>query len=402
MEPKIHPAATVTNIKSLIPVVLEMESGQYASWSELFKIQCRASLVIDHLSPRTSSSSGPTKAADKDTTDTTKESQVDDSWDRLDAIVLQWIYATISNDLLHTILKPNTTAYDAWKTLEGIFQDNKSSRSIHLLHKFSNTRLDGFPNVSAYCQQLKVLADQLANVGSPVDYDRLVLQLIAGLNDQYAGIATILQQQDPLPNFYEARSKVMLVESRKAEQALLMAQTAGTALNANSNMSQPPANSNDYRHNPDRHRGRGRSRGRGRGRNSWGRGRHNNTYNPQTGWPNQLPVWPNSAQHQSWNGPAAPQPASPQQWAASQTHSWVSSPCPYPTAPSRPNSVNNTSGSGLLGPRPTQAHNAYAPTDIEQALYTMSLNQPDPNLYMDTGATGLQDPDPYPPVQQQR
>ncbi|XP_022004284.1 uncharacterized protein LOC110901817 [Helianthus annuus] len=193
MEPKIHPAATVTNIKSLIPVVLEMESGQYASWSELFKIQCRASLVIDHLSPKPSASSSSSSVTTKDT-DKAKDKEVDDSWDRLDAIVLQWIYATISNNLLHTILKPNTTAYDAWKTLEGIFQDNKSSRSIHLMHKFSNTRLDGFSSVSAYCQQLKVLADQLANVGSLVDNERLVLQLIAGLNKQYEGIATILQQ----------------------------------------------------------------------------------------------------------------------------------------------------------------------------------------------------------------
>ncbi|XP_021990975.1 uncharacterized protein LOC110887711 [Helianthus annuus] len=115
-------------------------------------------------------------------------------WDCLDAIVLQWIYATISNDLLHTILKPNTTAYEAWTTLENIFQDNKSSRAIHLLHKFSNTRLDGFPNVSAYCQLLKILANQLANVGSPVDNERLVLQLLSGLNEQYEGIATIIQQ----------------------------------------------------------------------------------------------------------------------------------------------------------------------------------------------------------------
>ncbi|XP_055826470.1 uncharacterized protein LOC129894886 [Solanum dulcamara] len=34
-----------------------------------------------------------------------------------------------------------------------------------------------FPNVSAYCQHLKSLADQLKNVGSPVANNRLVLQL---------------------------------------------------------------------------------------------------------------------------------------------------------------------------------------------------------------------------------
>ncbi|XP_022020101.1 uncharacterized protein LOC110920179 [Helianthus annuus] len=137
------------------------------------------------------------------------------------------MYNTISSDLLHTILEPNTTAYEAWTALENIFQDNKSSRAIHLLHKFLDTSLDGFPNVSAYYQALKVLSDQLGNVGNPVDNERLVLRLISSLNDQYEGIATILQQQDPLPSFYDARSKLILFEIRKAEQALHAAQTAG-------------------------------------------------------------------------------------------------------------------------------------------------------------------------------
>ncbi|XP_055822140.1 uncharacterized protein LOC129890660 [Solanum dulcamara] len=44
-----------------------------------------------------------------------------------------------------------------------------------------------FPNVSAYCQHLKSLADQLKNVGSPVTNDRLVLQLISSLIEPYQG-----------------------------------------------------------------------------------------------------------------------------------------------------------------------------------------------------------------------
>ncbi|XP_022031941.1 uncharacterized protein LOC110933006 [Helianthus annuus] len=272
MDQKLHPAATVNNIKSQIPVTLEMDTGLYNSWSELFRIACRASRVLDHLSPKPPAESSSSKTTDKDKDKDTTPKTVDDSWDYLDAIVLQWIYGTISSNLLHTILKPNSTAYEAWVALENIFQDNKSSRSIHLRQKFSNTRLSGFSGVSTYCQELKVLADQLASVGSPVDNQSLVLQLISGLNEQYEGITTILQNQDPLPSFYDAGSKLIMVETYKAEQVLQASQTAGTALNANTTRaSANPGSNSEYRsdsQNDRRGQGHG-SRGWGRGRNSW-------------------------------------------------------------------------------------------------------------------------------------
>ncbi|XP_047329977.1 uncharacterized protein LOC124933594 [Impatiens glandulifera] len=84
-----------------------------------------------------------------------------DMWLTLDAIVLQWIYATISQDLLHTILEPDSTAEQAWTRLCGIFQDNRHSCAVSLEQEFSITIVTDFPRVSAYCQRLKVLSDQL-------------------------------------------------------------------------------------------------------------------------------------------------------------------------------------------------------------------------------------------------
>ncbi|KAI3772353.1 hypothetical protein L6452_03537 [Arctium lappa] len=158
---KLHPAVTVTNIRNFIHVTLEMEKGQYSSWAEIFKIHYRAFQVIDHIiPPSSSSSSDANKQKDKAVND--------DLWSRIDAIVLQWIYGTISNDLLHTILKPYSTVAQAWNSLANIFQDNRHSRLVYLENKFSNTRLDNFSNVSAYCQELKMLSDQLSNVGAPI------------------------------------------------------------------------------------------------------------------------------------------------------------------------------------------------------------------------------------------
>ncbi|KAJ9560503.1 hypothetical protein OSB04_005663 [Centaurea solstitialis] len=114
-----HPALTVSNIKSFIPIVLEIEKVQYTSWAELFKIHAKAFLVIDHIVPPRDSTVEPAL------------------WSRLDAVVLEWIYGTISNDLLHTILEPDSTAQVASES-------------------------------------------------------RLVLQLVAGLTEAYDGVATII------------------------------------------------------------------------------------------------------------------------------------------------------------------------------------------------------------------
>jgi len=190
MENRLNPAITVTNIRNFIPFVLEMESGQYNSWAELFRIHCRAFEVSEHIDP--------TVIAPTIVVATDKEKQVTNAstvelWKRIDAIVLQWIYSTISNDLLHTILKPNATAAQAWVALENIFQDNQSSRAVYLEHKFVTTKLDNHTNISSYCQTLKMLADQLANVGAPVTNQRLVLQLIAGLNESFENVAMMIQ-----------------------------------------------------------------------------------------------------------------------------------------------------------------------------------------------------------------
>ncbi|XP_076928059.1 uncharacterized protein LOC143591873, partial [Bidens hawaiensis] len=150
MDGKIHPAVTVSNIKHFIPITLDNESAQYNTWSELFCIHCTAYLVDDHLKPRIVRHSASTGDKEKSaaSTDPTPE-----QWKRLDAIVLQWIYGTISIDLLQTVMKKQTTAYDAWIALENFFQDNKSSPALHLQTKLTNTRLDSFKDMAAYCQE---------------------------------------------------------------------------------------------------------------------------------------------------------------------------------------------------------------------------------------------------------
>ncbi|KAD6453346.1 hypothetical protein E3N88_08051 [Mikania micrantha] len=211
----LHPAVIVTNIKNFIPITLEMENALYTSWFELFKIHCIAFQVLNHILPPPP----PVAPSAADGEVPPAPPPADPIWAKLDAIVLQWIYGTISTDLLHTILKPKATAAQAWEALESIFLDNKSSRALYLQSRFSNLTLQSFPTASAYCQELKVLVDQLANVDAPVSASQLVLQLINGLTGtKLDAVGMMLQQAKPLPDFYEARSRLILEETRQSQQ----------------------------------------------------------------------------------------------------------------------------------------------------------------------------------------
>ncbi|XP_021743852.1 uncharacterized protein LOC110709900 [Chenopodium quinoa] len=141
-----HPAFTVNNILTSIPIVLEMENVSYSTWAELFKIHAKKHKVLDHIIPP---SAGKGKVP---STDEEKE-----LWATLDATVISWIYSTISRDLLQTIIEPDAAAMEAWDRLRDIFQDNQHSRVVALEQEFSSTAMEDFPNASAYCQRLKTL-----------------------------------------------------------------------------------------------------------------------------------------------------------------------------------------------------------------------------------------------------
>ncbi|XP_071704803.1 uncharacterized protein [Rutidosis leptorrhynchoides] len=102
--PKYHPALSISNIKHLIPVILDIKDAEYNSWAHLFKIHCRAYHVIHHILPPPATSEAST---------VTTSNNNDPLWSSLDVVVLQWIYGTISKELMRTIMEEDQTAAQA-------------------------------------------------------------------------------------------------------------------------------------------------------------------------------------------------------------------------------------------------------------------------------------------------
>ncbi|XP_057548104.1 uncharacterized protein LOC130826537 [Amaranthus tricolor] len=370
-----HPALTVNNIKTSISVVLTLENSQYSTWVELFKIHARSHRVLHHIIPPLTT--------DKVTEKHPLTDEEQEWWSTLDAAVISWIYSTISGDLLETIIEPDATAMAAWNRLRDIFQDNQNSRAVTLEQDFSSTKMEDFPNASAYCQRLKGLSDQLRNVGAPVDNNRLVLQLVSGLTEPYNGVATLIRQSSPLPQFYQARSMITLEEASLTKRAAMTSNSVSGLVatfrdddSGSDSWGNTRAKNKNHKKNSEKkmqNRGSGRGPAAANGQNSGARGGagRGGGLQKQRG---VAPLWQQQA-YPPWGWP------------------WATPPCPFPTQGWARSQGPTRAQQGVLGPRPQQQAYAasqspsYVPTDLESAFHTMSLQQPDPSWYMDTGAT---------------
>ncbi|XP_021741125.1 uncharacterized protein LOC110707400 [Chenopodium quinoa] len=235
---KFHPALTISNVKSLVPVTLDNEQKEAAK-------------------------AAYNKAKSEDLS----------LWKRLDATVLKWIYGTISSNLLYAILKRDDTAKATWKHLEALFQDNKASRATHLDEEFTNALFEDHNSIDTYCNYLQSIADRLADVDAPVSNNRLVLRLTGSLPKAFSGTVDFIQNQELLPSFESCRSRLKMAE--RTIKACTARESGGSgirtgalvATSTDSPSSVPKRNNNNNKGRTNS----SKNKGKGKGTNQHGR-----------------------------------------------------------------------------------------------------------------------------------
>ncbi|PWA50227.1 hypothetical protein CTI12_AA475400 [Artemisia annua] len=139
----------VTNIKSHVPLILDLHQLNYDAWSELFVSHLDSFGLMDHI---------------EGTTPTTDDTE----WKKVDSLVKVWLYGTLSTSLLQTVLKKNATAASVWKSLKELFHDNKEARALELESELRSMDL-GSMSISEYFKRIKVISELLANIDSPIE-----------------------------------------------------------------------------------------------------------------------------------------------------------------------------------------------------------------------------------------
>ncbi|XP_022029035.1 uncharacterized protein LOC110930114 [Helianthus annuus] len=190
------------------------------------------------------------------------------AWKEIDALVLQWIYDTISDDLLSKIIDTETTARAAWLKMEKFYLSNKRVRAVALETRFCNLTLAACSSLDDYCQRLKELANQLGDVDQPITDSRLVLQLVRGLPSEFDTTAALINSQDA--DWDLARSMLHDEQIRLEARQQSASSVLVTTQQPNHSSQQPEYNQSSQQQT--RYRGRGRG-GRGENYRGGGRGR---------------------------------------------------------------------------------------------------------------------------------
>ncbi|XP_076888522.1 uncharacterized protein LOC143538970 [Bidens hawaiensis] len=311
------------------------------------------------------------------------------SWKKIDAVVLQWIYGTLDKDLVQ-VLEDESTAREAWQRVQNLFLNYKGPRAAFLQHELTNLTLASMPNLEAYCQRVRELADQLTAVDCPINNTQRIIHLVRGLPREYDATASLLNQN--LPPWEEAVERLQSESRRIAARDMLSSTPIVAATVTNP---------------PDKNRGnqppyhREQPNGRPNYRQSQSRRDFTKTGRSNTRSLGQLPsrYYPN----QFPNGFAAQTSAMPPYWAHPQSYApyWTPPPCPYPTQTwaqpldprHAPRSINNPATTSQSQHSSAQAHlaevNPLEPTQLANAVHALSVGSGDGDdqWHLDTGST---------------
>ncbi|XP_073362570.1 uncharacterized protein [Aegilops tauschii subsp. strangulata] len=117
-----------------------------------------------------------------------------------------------SKDIFHTVVAEDDDAYTVWGKINTLFTDNKLQRLVFLQQEFFGCHQDN-STIDEYCTRLKMLADELRDIGAKVSDDLMLSTLTAGLNEDFGNAASNLTLL-PQPTFQRVIVYLKLEERR--------------------------------------------------------------------------------------------------------------------------------------------------------------------------------------------
>ncbi|PWA59938.1 hypothetical protein CTI12_AA386390 [Artemisia annua] len=178
-------AITHHHLHTRVPVKLEFDDWNYASLQFFFEQLCDTYDVSKFIHGTNSGANTSTPAP------LTPEEQ------KVDKIILSWIFATLSDSLQK----------------RDLVKDNKWSRTSALKTELRSIKL-GSLTMEAYFQKIESIMTILASLDSPVSDEDAVHYALDGLPDTYNQVCGYMHYKDTFPDLKTARSMLVTEEMR--------------------------------------------------------------------------------------------------------------------------------------------------------------------------------------------
>jgi hypothetical protein len=246
------PALAGVYINQHVPIVLSLSPSNYSTWRTLFELVFSKYGIADHIfgAPRPH----------------------DPQWVQDDAFICSWLYNRVSAEILGLVHQRNPTAANVWRAIATLFLDNAETQAVFVGTELRDL-MQGDMSMLRYFARLKEYADQLADLGYPVDDKAQVLNMFRSLNPRYFYAVPILTMQLPFPSFLRCRAFLILEESRLNAGAAPPSDTAlhaARAPPANINTNPGTGNNNNGGRNGSRNRDKGKGKAAQNGSDSGG------------------------------------------------------------------------------------------------------------------------------------
>jgi hypothetical protein len=201
-------AIQTVNIRSPVPVVLELTDPNFSNWRMFFDS------ALGKFGLDTHSALTPV-LLDRGST-----------WYKVDRCIINWMNCTRSSEVLRIVRqRSKTDAFTLWTAITNLLHDNQLQHVIFYEAEFRNL-YQGDMSITDYCTKLKTLSDNLHNVGQPVSELSQVLNMLHGINMKYRHAISAITSRQPPHTFLSARSHLLMEELFDTQRAATIAHHA--------------------------------------------------------------------------------------------------------------------------------------------------------------------------------
>jgi len=145
--------------------------------------------------------------------DNKKADPVVEEWDDMNEAALATIQMSVKLVHLNTVTSFDT-AKEAWDALRVMFQARDNAQLLQLMDELSSLKKGDDENINKFSSRAKMLRDELAMLGDPVDDNTLALRVLSGLPSEYGMLRTVLENKDVKLVMSDVTAKLLQVEQR--------------------------------------------------------------------------------------------------------------------------------------------------------------------------------------------